>query len=344
VRIAVLTGGGDAAGLNAAIRSVGRSARSAGHDVVGVLDGWAGLLEPGRFVELTEDHLEASWMTGGTMVGSSRTNPMSLENGLETVIATMAADRIDALVAIGGDDTLSVASALAERQIAVVGLPKTVDYDLSVTEYCIGFDTAVAVVAEAVERLSTTAASHHRVLVCEVMGRHTGWLALMGGLAGGADIIVIPEFAPHIDEIAARVTQRRMSAMHSTVVVVAEGSVIDGLDHVDETDAPRDAFGHVALSDRKVGDRVAAALTNLTGAESRSTALGHIQRGGPPVPSDRIWASRLGIAAVDALTSGVTGVCAVVTNGSTALVPLEAVVAETKRVPEDLWIEINRLL
>jgi 6-phosphofructokinase 1 len=344
VRIAVLTGGGDAAGLNAAIRSVGRSARAAGHWIVGVKDGWAGLLEPGRLIELTADHLESTWLTGGTLVGSSRTNPLSIEGGLDTVMATMATEQVDGLVAIGGDDTLSVAAALAGRDVRVVGIPKTVDYDLSATEYCIGFDTAVAVIAEAVERLTTTAASHHRVLVCEVMGRHTGWLALMGGLAGGANVIVIPEFALSIDEIARRVLERRRSASRSTVIVVAEGSVIEGLDLLDETDASRDAFGHVALADRKVGDRVAAALTELTGAESRSTALGHVQRGGPPVAADRIWASRLGIVAVEALTEGATGVCAVVSAGAAALVPLDDVVAETKRVPEQLWNEIDRLL
>ena len=200
MRIGVLTGGGDAAGLNAAIRAVGRTALRQGDEVAGILNGWAGLLDDGELIELEESSFIGALREGGTMLGSSRTNPLAMEDGIDTVVRNLGRHQLDALVAIGGDDTLSVAARLAERGLPVVGLPKTVDYDLAVTEYCIGFETAVGIISEALDRLHTTAASHHRTMVCEVMGRDTGWLAVMGGIAGGADLIVIPEFEVEIDE------------------------------------------------------------------------------------------------------------------------------------------------
>jgi 6-phosphofructokinase 1 len=335
MRIGVLTGGGDAAGLNAAIRAVGRTALRQGDSVAGVLNGWAGLLDGASAIELDEGSFFGALREGGTLLGSSRTNPLALPDGLAAVERNVEVLGLDALVAIGGDDTLSVATQLAERGLPVVGLPKTVDFDLAVTEYCIGFDSAVAIVAEALDRLHTTAASHHRVMVCEVMGRDTGWLAVMGGLAGGADLIVIPEFSIELAELEAGLAARRASGRFSSIVAVAEGAWPEGLGQpTDEGGA--DAFGHLALARRGVGERLAASLSG-SGFETRATVLGHVQRGGSPVASDRIWPTRLGIRAVNELRAGRSGTCAVVLDGEVDVVPLADVVAEQKRVPRELY-------
>ena len=335
MRIAVLTGGGDAAGLNAAIRAVGRHALRGGDEVVGVVNGWAGLLGPGETRALDEAAFLGVLRQGGTLLGSSRTNPLAIDDGIAQVEAAMAAQHIDALVAIGGDDTLSVAARLAEHGATVVGLPKTVDFDLAVTEYCIGFDSAVAIVAESLDRLHTTAASHHRVMVCEVMGRDTGWLAVMGGIAGGADLCLIPEFPVPLDEVVDRITARDAAGKTSSIVVVAEGAEIPGLTAA--TTGPTDAFGHANLARRALAERLADAVESATGHEARATVLGHVQRGGSPVARDRIWPSRLGVAAVDALRAGTTGVGAVVVADAEALVPLADLVAAPKRVPAALY-------
>jgi 6-phosphofructokinase 1 len=339
MRIGVLTGGGDAAGLNAAIRAVGRTALRQGDSVAGVLNGWAGLLDGGSAIDLTEDSFFGALREGGTLLGSSRTNPLALDDGLSAVERSIEAMGLDALVAIGGDDTLSVAARLAERGVPVVGLPKTVDFDLAVTEYCIGFDSAVAIVAEALDRLHTTAASHHRVMVCEVMGRDTGWLAVMGGLAGGADLIIIPEFSVELAELEAGLADRRASGRFSSIVAVAEGAWPEGLGRPAD-EGGTDAFGHVALARRGVGERLAASLS-ATGFDTRATVLGHVQRGGSPVASDRIWPTRLGIRAVNELRAGRSGSCAVVLDGDVAVVPLADMVAEQKRVPKELY-ELTR--
>ena len=335
MRIAVLTGGGDAAGLNAAIRSVGRHALRGGDEIVGVINGWAGLLGSGETRPLDEAAFLGALRQGGTLLGSSRTNPLRIEDGIAQVEAAMETQGIEALVAIGGDDTLSVAARLAEHGANVVGLPKTVDFDLAVTEYCIGFDSAVAIVTESLDRLHTTAASHHRVMVCEVMGRDTGWLAVMGGIAGGADLCLIPEFPLHLDEVVAQIARRDAEGKTSSIVVVAEGAEIGGL--IAEADGPTDAFGHVTLARRALAERRADAIESATSHDTRATVLGHVQRGGSPVARDRIWPSRLGVAAVDAIRSGVSGVCAAVVGDQACLVPLADMVAEQKRVPESLY-------
>ncbi len=335
MRIAVLTGGGDAAGLNAAIRSVGRHALRGGDEIVGVINGWAGLMGSGETRPLDEAAFLGALRQGGTLLGSSRTNPLRIEDGIAQVEAAMETQGIEALVAIGGDDTLSVAARLAEHGANVVGLPKTVDFDLAVTEYCIGFDSAVAIVTESLDRLHTTAASHHRVMVCEVMGRDTGWLAVMGGIAGGADLCLIPEFPLHLDEVVAQIARRDAEGKTSSIVVVAEGAEIGGL--VAEADGPTDAFGHVNLARRALAERLADAIESATSHDTRATVLGHVQRGGSPVARDRIWPSRLGVAAVDAIRSGVSGVCAAVVGDQACLVPLADMVAEQKRVPESLY-------
>lgn len=339
MRIAVLTGGGDAAGLNAAIRAVGRRAMRGGDEVVGVVNGWAGLLGDGEVRPLDDRSLGGILSVGGTMLGSSRTNPLALDGGVEEVMATLSSRGIDALVSIGGDDTLSVAAALAAKGGRVVGIPKTVDFDLAVTEYCIGFDTAVGIVAESLDRLHTTADSHHRVMVCEVMGRDTGWLAVMGSLAGGADVCVIPEFPMTLTDVIERVATRDASHRTSSIIVVAEGATIMGLDA--EAGGPTDAFGHVQLSRRAVGERLADAIRDATGHDARATVLGHVQRGGSPAAPDRIWPTRLGIAAVDALRAGSSGMAACVIAHQVALAPLGDLVAAQKRVPADLYATVD---
>ena len=343
MRIGILTGGGDAAGLNAAIRAVGRSALRRGDEVLGVVNGWAGLLGDGELRTLDDAAFVGALREGGTLLGSSRTNPLAMDDGIEQVMATMAARELDALVAIGGDDTLSVAAALSARGLPVVGIPKTVDYDLAVTEYCLGFESAVAIVAEALDRLHTTAASHHRVMVCEVMGRDTGWLAVMGGIAGGADLVIIPEFPRSLEDVFGALAERRSKGKLSSIVVVAEGASIEGLELGSDEPGLVDAFGHVALAERSVGERLAAAIRAGTGLDTRATVLGHVQRGGSPVAADRIWPTRLGLAASDALAEGRTGLCAVVLDGRVALVPIAEVVASQKRVPADLYEVVGRV-
>ena len=335
MRIAVLTGGGDAAGLNAAVRAVGRHGLRSGDEVIGVINGWAGLLGTGETRRLDDADLLGAIRQGGTLLGSSRTNPLRMDGGIAQVEAAMAMQGIDALVAIGGDDTLSVAARLAENGANVVGLPKTVDFDLAVTDYCIGFDSAVAIVTESLDRLHTTADSHHRVMVCEVMGRDTGWLAVMGGIAGGADLCLIPEFPLHLDEVVERIARRDGEGKTSSIIVVAEGAEIAGL--TAEATGPTDAFGHVNLARRALAERLADAIQDATGHDSRATVLGHVQRGGSPVARDRIWPSRLGVAAVDAIHDGTTGVCAATVADAVRLVPLGDMVAEQKRVPEALF-------
>ena len=336
MRIGVLTGGGDAAGLNPAIRAVVIAADRAGSTVIGLHDGWAGLLEGGQSRTLHASDLEGWLRAGGTLLGSSRTNPLALEGGIDEVLAQATAHQLDALVAIGGDDTLSVAAALSEHGLPVVGLPKTVDFDLAVTEYCIGFDSAVAIVAEACDRLATTGASHHRTMVLEVMGRDTGWLAIMGALAGGADLAVLPEFPMDLGAIVDHALARRAGGHGSSLILIAEGATIEGLETLSD-EGSTDAFGHVALARRAVGERLADALAGATGLDTRATALGHVQRGGPPAAADRIWPTRLGVAAVESLMAGTFGVCLGVVGAQPRAIPLDDVVAFQKRVPAELY-------
>ena len=335
MRIGVLTGGGDAPGLNAAIRAVGRRALADGHSMIGFKNGWAGLLGDGDWFELDRRSFSGILQLGGTVLGSSRTNPIKKEGGLEEVRRNLQRAEIDALVAIGGDDTLSVAKWLAENDSHVVGVPKTMDNDLSVTEYCIGFDTAVSRVAEALDRLHTTAASHHRVMVVEVMGRDTGWVALMGGLAGGADMILIPEVPVSLDAIVETLHERRRGGSDFSLICVAEGFVTEGIG-VEDT-GKRDAFGHVQLSKRGIGETLAELIEDKTGYETRTTVLGHTQRGGSPSAYDRIWATRVGVAAYDLILKQSWGMMPVVRNGTVETAPIADAVAEQRRVPAELY-------
>jgi 6-phosphofructokinase 1 len=274
---------------------------------------------------------------GGTVLGSSRTNPMKREGGREEVLRNLGRAELDALVAIGGDDTLSVAAWLADHGGPVVGVPKTMDNDLSVTDYCIGFDTAVSRVAEALDRLHTTAASHHRVMVVEVMGRDTGWVALMGGLAGGADLILIPEITVTLDEIIDRLQKRLQSGHDFSIIVVAEGVQVAGVTDLQAGDGKVDAFGHAQLSKRGVAETLAEVIEERLGHETRTTVLGHTQRGGTPSAYDRIWATRVGVAAYDLVLAKRWGMMPVVRNGTVETAPIGDVARQQRRVPVELY-------
>jgi phosphofructokinase-like protein len=337
MRIGVLTGGGDAPGLNAAIRGLGRRALLAGDTMVGIRNGWAGMIGDGDAISLEWAALSGIMQLGGTILGSSRVNPMKLDGGIEQVLRTIQRLSLDALVAIGGDDTLSVAARLADEQAHVVGVPKTMDNDLSITDYCIGFDTAVSVVSESLDRLRTTAASHHRVMICEVMGRDTGWVAVMGGIAGGADMIIVPEFPVTLDDVVAHLEAHRKAESDYSIIVVAEGVEMEGVQTKDETAGARDSFGHVQLSRRGVGETLARAIEERTGYESRATALGHVQRGGSPTAFDRIWATRVGTKAYDLVAEGRFGDMPVVRGGAVEVARIADVVAEQRRVPRELY-------
>jgi 6-phosphofructokinase 1 len=334
MRVGILTGGGDAPGLNAAIRGVARRAFQLGHQVSGIKNGWAGALN-GDMSDLAPADVRGILPLGGTVLGTSRTNPLKQADGIRHVLACLEQNGVDGLVTIGGDDTLSVARALHEVGYLTVGVPKTIDNDLSATDFCIGFDTAVGIVVEALDRLHTTASAHHRVMVVEVMGRDTGWVAMMGGLAGGADLIVIPEFEVPLTEIFEHLRRRRGEGKDFSIIVVAEGVSLPGLALNGEPQA--DAFGHVQLAKRGVGDALSRRIEAETGFETRVTVLGHLQRGGSPSALDRIWALRLGTAAVELLAEGTAGVVPVRRGGDVAVVPLGDLIAETRRVPRELY-------
>jgi ATP-dependent phosphofructokinase / diphosphate-dependent phosphofructokinase len=335
--VGILTGGGDAPGLNAAIRAVARSALAAGDTVVGVRNGWAGLTGNGDLVEMSRSEFSGILQLGGTILGTSRVNPMKREGGLDECLGNLRAARLDALVAIGGDDTLSVASWLAQQGAPLVGVPKTMDNDLSVTDYCIGFDSAVSIVTEALDRLHTTAASHHRVIVVEVMGRDTGWVAVMGGLAGGADLIIIPEFPLGLDEVVGHLDRRGTQGSDFSIIVVAEGVRMEGVTGAGDEPSPTDAFGHALLSKRGVGERLAVTIEERTGHETRTTVLGYTQRGGTPTAYDRIWATRVGAAAYTLAAEGRWGSIPVVRGGAVEIASISDVVAEQRRVPSELY-------
>jgi ATP-dependent phosphofructokinase / diphosphate-dependent phosphofructokinase len=337
VKVGVLTGGGDCPGLNAVIRAVARRSFTRGHEVVGVREGWLGLVE-GIFEPLGGPEISGLLPRGGTILGTSRTNPYKLDGGVEAVREHFAAEGFDALVAIGGEDTLGVAARLfAEHEFPVVGVPKTIDNDLSGTDYTFGFDTAVFICTEAIDRLHTTAESHNRVMVLEVMGRHTGWIAVVSGIAGGADMILIPEHPVSIEDTCKEIQRRHDRGKDFSIVVVSEGYELEGSDDAGEVDQ----FGHVRLSERGVGARVAHEIEQRTGFETRVTVLGHVQRGGSPTPRDRVLATRYGLKAADLVHEGGFGRMAALRGDSIVDVSLEEATAELKTVPED-WYEVAR--
>ncbi len=333
----VLTGGGDCPGLNAVIRAVGRRVMLGGHELVGVLEGWKGLVE-GLFEPLGPREVSGLLPRGGTIIGTTRTNPYKLDGGVDRVLEQFRSAGLDALVAIGGEDTLGVAARLyEEQQFPVVGVPKTIDNDLSATDYTFGFDTAVWIATEAIDRLHTTAESHNRVMVVEVMGRHTGWIAVMSGIAGGADMIFIPEQPIPIDEACERLRQRHERGKDFSIVVVSEGYELEGLADDEEVDQ----FGHVRLSERGVGAALANAIEERTGFETRVTVLGHVQRGGSPTPRDRILATRYGLKAADLVEEQKFGRMAALHGDRIVDVPLADATAQLKTVASD-WYDVAR--
>ncbi|GGQ44065.1 6-phosphofructokinase [Streptomyces asoensis] len=338
MRVGVLTGGGDCPGLNAVIRAIVRKGvQEYGHEFVGFRDGWRGPLE-GRSIRLDIPTVRGILPRGGTILGSSRTNPLKEEDGIRRIKDTLARQGVDALVTIGGEDTLGVAARLCDEYgVPCVGVPKTIDNDLSATDYTFGFDTAVGIATEAIDRLHTTAESHMRVLVVEVMGRHAGWIALHSGLAGGANVILIPEQRFDIEQVCAWVTSR-FRASYAPIVVVAEGAVPKDGDVVLK-DGSLDSFGHVRLSG--VGEWLAKEIERRTGKEARTTVLGHVQRGGTPSAFDRWLATRFGLHAIDAVHEGDHGVMVALRGTDIVRVPIAEATARLKTVNPELYTEVG---
>src|SRR5918995_384427 len=335
MRVGVLTGGGDCPGLNAVIRAVVRKGvRDHSFEFVGFRDGWRGPLE-GLTMELGIAQCRGILPRGGTILGSSRTNPFKIDGGVERIQENLAAHGVDALVAIGGEDTLGVATQLNDLGVNVVGVPKTIDNDLSATDYTFGFDTAVNIAMEAIDRLHTTAESHHRTLVVEVMGRHAGWIALHAGLAGGANVILLPERNFDVDQVANYV-EKRFEKQYSPIVVVAEGAQpLDG--QMVLHNQALDAFGHVRLGG--IGQWLAEQLEAKTGKEARTVVLGHIQRGGTPTAFDRVLAPPFGLHAIDAANDGDWGKMVALQGTDIKRVPLIEATRELKTVPLERYTE-----
>jgi ATP-dependent phosphofructokinase / diphosphate-dependent phosphofructokinase len=330
VRIGLLTGGGDCPGLNAVIRAVVRKGIDHyGDQLIGFRDGWRGVLADVE-EELTIESTRGILPRGGTILGSSRTNPTKREDGVEVVRATLERHRVDGLIAIGGEDTLGAAHRLGAAGVNVVGVPKTIDNDLGATDVTFGFDTALQVATDAIDRLHTTAESHHRILVVEVMGRNAGWIALHSGLAGGADVILIPEIPFDIDEVCRLIGRRHGRGRYFSIVVAAEGAQPkEGTMTV--ATGELDEFGHPRLGG--IGQRLEREIEHRTGYETRATVLGHVQRGGSPTAFDRVLATRLGLAAIDAAHDGRWGFMTALRSTQIELAAISHAVAEVHRVP-----------
>jgi ATP-dependent phosphofructokinase / diphosphate-dependent phosphofructokinase len=341
MRIGILTGGGDCPGLNAVIRAVTRRALDRDDQVIGVMHGWRGLIE-GTTRPLAAADISGILPRGGTILRTSRTNPYKEEDGLRRALAGMAA--LDALVVIGGEDTLGVAARLhAEHDAPVVGVPKTIDNDLSGTDYTFGFDTALSIATEAIDRLHSTAESHDRVMVCEVMGRHAGWIALLSGMAGGADVVLIPEQPVTVERCCELIGRRHARGKDFSIVVVSEGWELrfeSGQGQVVAA-AATDAFGHPRLGG--IGAVLAAEIEQRTGFETRVTALGHVQRGGSPTAHDRVLATRFGLKAADLVFDGSFGMMAALRGDEIVAVPIADAVAQLKTVPPELYAQAETL-
>jgi len=337
--IGILTGGGDCPGLNAVIRAVVRASDAEGWDCVAVLEGWRGLVD-GRFEDLGPREVSGILPRGGTIIGTSRTNPYKMDGGVEKVLQNFNDRGLDALIAIGGEDTLGVASKLySEHELPIVGVPKTIDNDLSGTDYTFGFDTAVTIATEAIDRLHTTAESHNRVMVVEVMGRHAGWIAVVSGIAGGADVILIPEQPMTVETACEELRRRHARGKNFSIVVVSEGyelTYASGESRVVGGEArATDQFGHVTLGG--VGEILGHEIEQRTGFETRVTVLGHVQRGGSPTARDRVLATRFGLKAAELAHAGQFGQMAALRGDDVVAVSLEEATAQLKTVTPEWY-------
>ena len=337
MRVGVLTGGGDCPGLNAVIRAVvRRGVQEYGYEFVGFRDGWRGPLD-NITVPLGVDEVRGILPRGGTILKSSRTNPFKIEGGVEKIKSNLAEQEVDALIAIGGEDTLGVAAKLHDLGVPVIGVPKTIDNDLGATDYTFGFDTAVNIAMEAIDRLHTTAESHDRTVVVEVMGRHAGWIALHAGMAGGANVILLPERRFDIEQVAAYV-EKRYQTRYAPIVVAAEGATpLEGQMMLQTREL--DSFGHVRLGG--IGEWLAGELQQRTGHEARAVVLGHIQRGGTPTAFDRVLATRFGLHAIDAAHGGDWGKMVALRGTDIVRVPLREATKELKTVPVERYTEVE---
>jgi ATP-dependent phosphofructokinase / diphosphate-dependent phosphofructokinase len=335
MRVGVLTGGGDCPGLNAVIRAIVRKGvPEYGYSFLGFRDGWRGPLDAvTRPLDIPA--VRGLLPRGGTILGSSRTNPFAVEDGVERIRRNLQNLGVDALIAIGGEDTLGVATKLHEMGVKVIGVPKTIDNDLSGTDYTFGFDTAVSIATEAIDRLHTTAESHHRALIVEVMGRHAGWIALHSGMAGGANAILIPEVRFDIDQVCKWV-ENRFRLDYAPIIVVAEGAKPKEGDEVLQS-TEKDAFGHVRLGG--ISYYLASEIESRTGKEARTTVLGHVQRGGTPTARDRWLATRFGLHAIDAVAAGEWGAMTALRGTDIVMVPLVEATRELKLVDPTLYAE-----
>ncbi len=334
MRVGVLTGGGDCPGLNAVIRAVvRRGVQTYDYEFVGYQSGWRGLID-GKSEPLTVESTRGLLHRGGTILGTSRTNPFAIDGGAQRVVDQLANDGVDAIVAIGGEDTLGVAARLGASGMSIVGVPKTIDNDLAGTDYTFGFHTAVQTATDAIDRLHTTAESHDRVMVVEVMGRHAGWIATYAGLAGGADVTLVPEEPFDVDRVCERIERRHQRGAHFSIVVVAEGArPVDAA--IEQVSEQRDEFGHVRLGG--IGNRLAAWIEDRTGYETRVTILGHVLRGGTPTAFDRVIASRFGVEAVDAIAEGTFGVMVALRGTDVVRTPLGSAVETLKTIDDGLF-------
>ncbi|MHB8391430.1 MAG: 6-phosphofructokinase [Acidobacteriaceae bacterium] len=334
MRVGILTGGGDCPGLNAVIRAaVRKGIFHYGDEFVGFMEGWRGVLE-NKTMPLTIDAVSGILQLGGTILRTSRTNVRKKEGGIEQCIETIKRNKLDALITIGGDDTQGVANALIKKSVPCVGVPKTIDNDLNGTDVCFGFDTAVSIATEAVDRLHSTAEAHSRVIVCEVMGRDAGWIALYSGVAGGADAILVPEKPIDLDEVIAVIKQRRARGKNFSIVVVAEGAKMPATGEVATHGKVVDEFGHARLLG--IGQFVADEIEKRTGFETRAVNLGHTQRGGTPTAFDRMLATRYGSAAIDLVHKGKFGRLVVLRGTEISDIPLADAIAKNRTVGDDL--------
>ncbi|MBI5418196.1 6-phosphofructokinase [Candidatus Poribacteria bacterium] len=335
-RIGILTGGGDCPGLNAAIRAVVRKGIGVyGYEIYGIMNGWAGLLE-GKIKQLRRDDVTGILPKGGTILGTSRTNPYKREDGVAKIKENMKIYQMESIIVVGGEDTLGVAARLSmEEGIKIIGIPKTIDNDLKGTQYTFGFDTAINIITEAIDRLHSTAESHHRVIVLEVMGRHAGWLAVYGGIAGGADLILIPELPFDINEVCEIIKRRHESGRDFSIVVVAEGAKEKQMDDLILTSKKKDEFGHEMLGG--IGQVLSKKIEKITGYETRVTVLGHTQRGGTPTPFDRVLATRYGIAAIDLVNIDRYGRMVAMVGGEITSIPLKEMASGIKTVDLELY-------